>query len=90
MMSTEKTETQIQLENKLAELKGRTPTDADRAEVQRLVAARKLEMEAQLPESGESRGLGDTIKKVTNKLGIKQCGACKKRQLRLNSLFPYK
>ena len=28
----------------------------------------------------ESEGLGDTIKKVTDKLGIKQCGGCKKRQ----------
>jgi hypothetical protein len=90
MMSTEKTEIQVKLENKLAELKGKTPTDADRAEVKRLVDARKLEVESQLPESGESRGLGDTIKKVTNKLGIKQCGACKKRQMRLNQLFPYK
>jgi hypothetical protein len=90
MMSTEKTEIQIQLENKLAELKGKTPTDADRAEVKKLVEARKLEIESQLPESGESRGFGDTIKKVTNKLGIKQCGACKKRQMRLNKLFPYK
>lgn len=89
-MSTEKTEIQIQLENKITELKDKTPTDADRAEVKRLVEARKLEIDSTLPESGESRGLGDTIKKVTNKLGIKQCGACKKRQMRLNKLFPYK
>lgn len=38
----------------------------------------------------KSKGLGDTIKKVTNALGIKQCGACKKRQQKLNALFPYK
>jgi len=85
-----KTELQIQLESKLAELKGKVPSDEDRAEVKRLVEARKLEMDAKLPESGESRGLGDTIKKVTNKLGIKQCGACKRRQLKLNHMFPYK
>lgn len=38
----------------------------------------------------KSKGLGDTIKKVTNALGIKQCGACKKRQQKLNAMFPYK
>jgi hypothetical protein len=50
----------------------------------------------------ESKGLGDTIAKVTNTLGIDKlaeevaqamgksdCG-CKKRQQRLNELFPYK
>tara|TARA_R110002167_G_scaffold308154_1_gene512900 strand:- start:600 stop:872 length:273 start_codon:yes stop_codon:yes gene_type:complete len=37
-----------------------------------------------------STGLGDTIKKVTNALGVKQCGGCKKRQEKLNRLFPYK
>ena len=36
-----------------------------------------------------SKGLGDTVKKITNKLGIPQCGACKKRQAKLNRLFPY-
>jgi hypothetical protein len=37
-----------------------------------------------------SRGLGDTIAKLTRKLGIKPCGGCKKRQKRLNELFPYR
>lgn len=36
-----------------------------------------------------SAGLGDSIKKVTSALGIKQCGGCKKRQEKLNRLFPY-
>tara|TARA_A100001037_G_scaffold298590_1_gene322594 strand:- start:845 stop:1003 length:159 start_codon:yes stop_codon:yes gene_type:complete len=36
-----------------------------------------------------SKGLGDTVKKITDKMGIKQCGACKKRQAKLNRLFPY-
>ena len=40
--------------------------------------------------SKKSEGLGDTIKKVTDKLGIKQCGGCKRRQEKLNRLFPYK
>ena len=38
----------------------------------------------------KSKGLGDTIKKVTSAVGIKQCGACKKRQAKLNKMFPYK
>ena len=37
-----------------------------------------------------SKGVGDTVKKVTEKLGIPQCNACKKRQKKLNRLFPYK
>ena len=38
----------------------------------------------------KSKGLGDTVKKITDKMGIKQCGGCKKRQKKLNRLFPYK
>jgi hypothetical protein len=38
----------------------------------------------------KSKGLGDTIKKVTDAVGIKQCGACKRRQEKLNKMFPYK
>lgn len=55
------------------------------------------------PDNNEtSAGLGDTIAKITNTLGIdklaeevaqamgkKDCG-CKKRQQKLNELFPYK
>lgn len=37
-----------------------------------------------------SKGLGDTVKKITAKLGIRQCGACKRRQEKLNKMFPYK
>ena len=37
----------------------------------------------------KSVGLGDTVKKITNRLGIKQCGKCKKRQLTLNQVVPY-
>ena len=36
-----------------------------------------------------SRGLGDTIAKVTGKMGIKPCGGCKKRQKKLNKLIAY-
>ncbi|MDB4261474.1 hypothetical protein N9878_01265 [bacterium] len=37
-----------------------------------------------------SRGVGDTIAKITDKLGIKKCGGCAKRQAKANKLFPYK
>lgn len=37
-----------------------------------------------------SRGLGDTVAKATNAIGIKPCGGCKKRQKMMNRLFPYR
>jgi len=37
-----------------------------------------------------SRGLGDTVAKVTSTIGIKPCKGCKKRQAKLNKWFPYK
>ena len=37
-----------------------------------------------------SRGIGDTIAKVTDALHIPKCGGCKKRQAKLNKLIPYK
>ncbi|WP_020675568.1 hypothetical protein [Geopsychrobacter electrodiphilus] len=40
--------------------------------------------------SGSSRGLGDSIAKLTSALGIKPCGGCKKRQAYLNKKMPYK
>lgn len=45
---------------------------------------------ASLKNSDTSKGLGDTVKKITDKMGIKQCGGCKKRQEWLNKYFPYK
>lgn len=36
-----------------------------------------------------SRGLGDTIAKVTHFFGIEPCEDCKKRQETLNNKFPY-
>ena len=41
-------------------------------------------------EDKKPKGLGDTVKKVTQALKIKQCSACKRRQEKLNRLFPYK
>lgn len=43
-----------------------------------------------MSDKEKSKGLGDTVKKVTNALGIKQCEPCKRRQQKLNRLFPYK
>jgi hypothetical protein len=37
-----------------------------------------------------SRGLGDSIAKITSSVGIKPCDGCKGRQTILNRLFPYK
>lgn len=39
---------------------------------------------------GTSRGLGDTIAKVTNAIGVKPCAPCKKRQEYLNKIVPYR
>ncbi len=36
-----------------------------------------------------SRGLGDTVAKITKAIGIKPCGGCKERQKKLNEMFPY-
>jgi hypothetical protein len=40
-----------------------------------------------------TKGLGDTISNVINKVSrgkVKPCGGCKKRQNKLNEIFPYK
>lgn len=41
-------------------------------------------------QKNKSVGFGDTIAKITKRLGIKQCGGCKKRQKILNKALPYK
>jgi hypothetical protein len=38
----------------------------------------------------KSRGLGDTIAKITSAIGITPCGGCKARQAALNKIAPYK
>lgn len=38
----------------------------------------------------KSRGLGDTIHKLTTALHIPHCGGCEKRRQALNALVPYK
>jgi len=37
-----------------------------------------------------SRGLGDTLAKLTRAVGIKPCAGCKRRQRWLNRVFPYR
>jgi hypothetical protein len=37
----------------------------------------------------KSRGLGDTVKKVLEKVGFQSCESCEKRQRWLNKHFPY-
>jgi activator of HSP90 ATPase len=36
-----------------------------------------------------SKGLGDTIAKITTTLGIEPCESCNKRKEKLNTLFPW-
>ena len=36
-----------------------------------------------------SKGLGDTVAKVTHAMGIEQCPPCLERQERLNNAIPY-
>jgi hypothetical protein len=37
----------------------------------------------------EDRGVGDTISRITKKVGINECGGCKARKATLNRRFPY-
>ena len=53
-------------------------------------AVNELESRQEQQSADVSRGLGDTIAKATKAVGIKPCGACKKRQALLNKMVPYK
>jgi len=37
----------------------------------------------------DDTGLGDTVSRITKRLGIKECGGCKKRKAKLNKLIKY-
>lgn len=37
----------------------------------------------------KSKGMGDTISRITHALGITKCGGCGQRQEILNQMFPY-
>ena len=41
-------------------------------------------------EGGKSRGLGDTVAKITKAVGIKPCGGCAKRRKAMNKIFPFR
>ncbi len=41
-------------------------------------------------EVGKSRGLGDTVAKITKAVGIKPCGGCAKRRKAMNKIFPFR
>ena len=49
-----------------------------------------IERTCKVRDPSKSRGLGDTIAKVTDKLKIRKCGGCRRRQKKYNELFPYK
>ena len=44
----------------------------------------------QMIDAEQDKGLGDTIKRVANAVGIKPCGKCMKRAEALNKRFPYR
>ena len=57
-------------------------------------AQMKAIVEEKKPEAAEpapvSRGLGDTIAKVTKAVGVKPCGPCERRRQWLNARVPYR
>ena len=55
-----------------------------------LSSVNKQESQQEGHSADVSKGLGDTIAKATKLVGIKPCGACKKRQALLNKMVPYK
>lgn len=40
-------------------------------------------------KQGTMRGLGDAVARFTTFFGVKPCAGCKRRQERLNTLFPF-
>jgi hypothetical protein len=38
----------------------------------------------------DDRGLGDTVSRITKRIGIKECGGCKNRKVKLNEMFKYR
>lgn len=84
---TTKTEIELELEKLVSLFNERKLTEEEQARMEELQKLREQEWDS----SGRvSKGVGDTIKKVTDTLGIKQCGGCKRRQALLNQMFPYK
>lgn len=42
------------------------------------------------PQDAKSRGLGDTLAKLTRAVGVRPCNGCEKRQRWLNKVVPYR
>lgn len=59
-----------------------------------VACGRRLKHEGPMPAANcgrnVSRGLGDTVAKITSAVGLKPCGGCKQRQAWLNERFPYR
>ena len=49
-----------------------------------------MKLPATVEGAERSRGLGDTVAKVTKLFGIAPCGGCRKRRQMLNRVFPYR
>lgn len=65
--------------------------DADGACYQALLAKYRAKPAIIMPVAVQrSRGVGDTIARITTAVGIKPCGGCAKRQAALNKMFSYK
>ncbi len=45
---------------------------------------------AAVKRGNASRGLGDTVEKITKALHLKTCSKCRRRRDKLNRLFPYR
>jgi hypothetical protein len=50
----------------------------------------EIECSEECNEILKSRGLGDTISKITHAMGIPECEGCTYRKEKLNKIFPYK
>ena len=59
-------------------------------EMERQLEAELAKLDEPETPQPKSKGVGDTIAKVTKLFGLKPCKACQKRQERLNKRFPYK
>lgn len=58
----------------------------DRAVLRKMVAAT---LQPVWTPDQPSRGLGDTLAKLTHAVGISPCGGCLERQAAVNKLLPY-
>lgn len=54
---------------------------------EQIIETTQLEITEETPT--ESKGLGDTIKKITRWFGIEPCDACEERAKKLNHMFSY-